>query len=132
MPEHSVTFFPVRFRHAVPPEFVILSEPDCKRGIFFNHFSLLSRVSVIFRNRRVFYKFAVASPKNFSPLISIFFAAEILAENIYFGDSKKEEDGGSAAATTQGCGAPAQSGGFRPNVGSAQPGSFVPNFGGGF
>ena len=56
--------------------------------------------------------------------------AEILAENIYFGDSKKE-DGGSSAST-QGFGAPAQSGGFTPNFGSAQPGSFVPNFGGGF
>ena len=58
--------------------------------------------------------------------------AEILAENIYFGDSKKEDDGGSASAPTQGFGAPAQSGGFTPNFGSAQPGSFVPNFGGGF
>ena len=58
--------------------------------------------------------------------------AEILAENIYFGDSKKEDDGGSAPASTQGFGAPAQSGGFTPNFGSAQPGSFVPNFGGGF
>lgn len=28
--------------------------------------------------------------------------AEILAENIYFGDSKKEDDGGSAPAPTQG------------------------------
>lgn len=62
--------------------------------------------------------------------------AEILAENIYFGDSKKEDDGGSAS--TQGStqtfmgGAPAQSGGFTPNFGSAQPGSFVPNFGGGY
>ena len=58
--------------------------------------------------------------------------AEILAENIYFGDSKKEDDGGSAAAPTQGFGAPAQSGGFTPNFGSAQPGSFVPNFGGNY
>ena len=56
--------------------------------------------------------------------------AEILAENIYFGDSKKEDDGGSVS--TQGFGAPAQSGGFTPNFGSAQPGGFVPNFGGGF
>lgn len=56
--------------------------------------------------------------------------AEILAENIYFGDSKKEDDGGSVS--TQGFVAPAQSGGFTPNFGSAQPGSFVPNFGGGF
>lgn len=56
--------------------------------------------------------------------------AEILAENIYFGDSKKEDDGSSAS--TQGFGAPAQSGGFTPNFGSAQPGSFVPNFGGGY
>lgn len=56
--------------------------------------------------------------------------AEILAENIYFGDSKKEDDGGSVS--TQGFGAPAQAGGFTPNFGSAQPGSFVPNFGGGF
>ena len=58
--------------------------------------------------------------------------AEILAENIYFGDSKKEDDGGSAPAPTQGFGAPAQSGGFTPNFGSAQPGSFVPNFGGNY
>ena len=58
--------------------------------------------------------------------------AEILAENIYFGDSKKEDDGGSAPASTQGFGAPAQSGGFTPNFGSAQPGSFVPNFGGNY
>ena len=36
--------------------------------------------------------------------------AEILAENIYFGDSKKEDDGGSASAPTQGFGAPAQAG----------------------
>ena len=50
--------------------------------------------------------------------------AEILAENIYFGDSKKEDDGGSASAPTQG--------GFTPNFGSAQPSSFVPNFGGGY
>ena len=56
--------------------------------------------------------------------------AEILAENIYFGDSKKEDDGDSVS--TQGFGAPAQSGGFTPNFGSAQPGSFVPNFGGGY
>ena len=56
--------------------------------------------------------------------------AEILAENIYFGDSKKEDDGGSVS--TQGFVAPAQSGGFTPNFGSAQPGSFVPNFGGGY
>ena len=58
--------------------------------------------------------------------------AEILAENIYFGDSKKEDGGGSASAPTQGFGAPAQSGGFTPNFGNAQPGSFVPNFGGGY
>ena len=58
--------------------------------------------------------------------------AEILAENIYFGDSKKEDDGGSASAPTQGFGAPAQAGSFTPNFGSAQPGGFVPNFGGGY
>ena len=51
--------------------------------------------------------------------------AEILAENIYFADSKKEDDGGSASA-------PTQAGSFTPNFGSAQPGGFVPNFGGGF
>ena len=56
--------------------------------------------------------------------------AEILAENIYFGDSKKEDDGDSVS--TQGFVAPAQSGGFTPNFGSAQPGGFVPNFGGGY
>ena len=56
--------------------------------------------------------------------------AEILAENIYFGDSKKDDDGGSAP--TQGFGASAQAGGFTPNFGSAQPGGFVPNFGGGY
>ena len=59
-------------------------------------------------------------------------SAEILADNIYFGDSKKEDDGGSASASTQGFGAPAQSGGFTPNFGSTQSGSFVPNFGGGY
>ena len=58
--------------------------------------------------------------------------AEILAENIYFGDSKKEDDSGSAPAPTQGFGVPAQSGGFTPNFGSAQPGGFVPNFGGNY
>ena len=62
--------------------------------------------------------------------------AEILAENIYFCDSKKEDNGGSAAVQgfTQAFsgGASAQSGGFTPNFGSAQPGGFVPNFGGGF
>ena len=62
--------------------------------------------------------------------------AEILAENIYFGDSKKEDDGGSTS--TQGStqtfmgGAPAQAGGFTPTFGNVQPGGFVPNFGGGF
>ena len=62
--------------------------------------------------------------------------AEILAENIYFGDSKKEDDSGSAS--TQGStqtsmgGVPAQAGGFTPNFGSAQPSSFVPNFGGNY
>ena len=45
--------------------------------------------------------------------------AEILAENIYFGD------GGSASA-------PTQAGSFTPNFGSAQPGGFVPNFGGNY
>ena len=62
--------------------------------------------------------------------------SEILAENIYFGDSKKEDDGGSAAVQgfTQAFsgGAPAQAGGFTPSFGSAQPGGFVPNFGGGY
>ena len=62
--------------------------------------------------------------------------AEILAENIYFGDSKKEDNGGSAAVQgfTQAFsgGASAQSGGFTPNFGSAQPGGFVPNFGGNY
>ena len=58
--------------------------------------------------------------------------AEILAENLYFGDSKKEYDSGSAPAPTQGFGAPAQAGSFTPNFGSAQPGSFVPNFGGNY
>ena len=57
-------------------------------------------------------------------------SAEILAENIYFGDSKKEDDGGSVS--TQGFGAPAQAGGFTPNFGSAQSGNFVPNFGGNY
>ena len=59
-------------------------------------------------------------------------SAEILAENIYFGDSKKEDDGGSASASTQGFGASAQSGGFTSNFGSAQSGNFVPNFGGNY
>ena len=58
--------------------------------------------------------------------------AEVVADNVYFGDSKKEDDGGSASAPTQGFGASAQSGGFTPSFGSAQPGSFVPNFGGGY
>ena len=62
--------------------------------------------------------------------------AEILAENIYFGDSKKEDDSGSAS--TQGFtqtfmgGAPAQAGGFTPTFGNVQPGGFVPNFGGNY
>ena len=62
--------------------------------------------------------------------------AEILAENIYFGDSKKEDDSGSAS--TQGStqtfmgGVPAQAGGFTPTFGNAQPGGFVPNFGGNY
>lgn len=62
--------------------------------------------------------------------------AEILAENIYFGDSKKEDDSGSAS--TQGSpqtfmgGAPAQAGGFTPTFGNVQPGGFVPNFGGNY
>ena len=59
-------------------------------------------------------------------------SAEVVADNVYFGDSKKEDDGASASAPTQGFGVPAQSGGFTPNFGSAQPGSFVPNFGGGY
>ena len=59
-------------------------------------------------------------------------SAKVIADNIYFGDSKKEDDGGSASAPTQGFGAPAQAGSFTPNFGSAQPGSFVPNFGGGY
>ena len=58
--------------------------------------------------------------------------AEIIAEKINFGDSKKEDDGSSASAPTQGFGAPAQSGGYTPNFGSAQPSSFVPNFGGNY
>ena len=62
--------------------------------------------------------------------------AEILAENIYFGDSKKEDDSGSAS--TQGStqtfmgGVPAQAGGFTPTFGNVQPGGFVPNFGGNY
>ena len=62
--------------------------------------------------------------------------AEILAENIYFGDSKKEDDGGSASmqGSTQTFmgGAPAQAGGFTPTFGNVQPGGFVPNFGGNY
>ena len=58
--------------------------------------------------------------------------AEILAENIYFGDSKKEDDGGSASAPTQSFGSPSQAGGFTPNFGGAQSSGFVPNFGGGY
>ena len=53
--------------------------------------------------------------------------AEILAENIYFGDSKKEDDGGSASTSTQGFGASAQAGGFTPNFGSAQPAALCRN-----
>ena len=62
--------------------------------------------------------------------------AEILAENIYFGDSKKEDDSGSASmqGSTQTFmgGAPAQAGGFTPTFGNVQPGGFVPNFGGNY
>ena len=62
--------------------------------------------------------------------------AEILAENIYFGDSKKEDGGGSASmqGSTQTFmgGAPAQAGGFTPTFGNVQPGGFVPNFGGNY
>ena len=47
--------------------------------------------------------------------------AEILAENIYFGDSKKEDDGGSASAPTQGFGAPAQSAALRPTSAAPSP-----------
>ena len=47
--------------------------------------------------------------------------AEILAENIYFGDSKKDDTASSA---------PAQPGSFTPNFGDPQLGCFVPNFGG--
>ena len=46
--------------------------------------------------------------------------AEILAENIYFGDSKKEDDGGSAPAPTQGFGAPAQAA-LRPTLAAHSP-----------
>ena len=49
--------------------------------------------------------------------------AEILAENIYFGDSKKDDAANSTSA---------QSGGFTPNFGDPQPGGFVPNFGGNY
>ena len=49
--------------------------------------------------------------------------AEILAESIYFGDSKKDDTASSA---------PAQPNGFTPTFGDPQPGGFVPNFGGGF
>lgn len=47
--------------------------------------------------------------------------AEILAENIYFSDSKKEDDGGSASAPTQGFGAPAQSAALRPTLAAPSP-----------
>lgn len=46
--------------------------------------------------------------------------AEILAENIYFGDSKKEDDGASASAPTQGFGAPAQAA-LRPTLAAPSP-----------
>ena len=49
--------------------------------------------------------------------------AEILAENIYFGDSKKDD---SASSTS------AQPNGFTPTFGDPQPDGFVPNFGGGY
>ena len=63
--------------------------------------------------------------------------AEILAENIYFGDSKKEDDAGSAASapgfTPAFAGnAPAQQSGFAPSFGNTQSGGFVPNFGGNY
>ena len=47
--------------------------------------------------------------------------AEILAENIYFGDSRKDDTASSTAA---------QSGGFTSNFSDTQPSGFVPNFGG--
>ena len=64
-------------------------------------------------------------------------SAEILADNIYFGDSKKEDDAGSAASapgfTPAFAGnAPTQQSGFAPSFGNTQPGGFVPNFGGGY
>lgn len=64
-------------------------------------------------------------------------SAEILADNIYFGDSKKDDDAGSAASapgfTPAFAGnAPAQQSGFAPSFGNTQPGGFVPNFGGSY
>lgn len=63
--------------------------------------------------------------------------AEILAENIYFGDSKKDDDTGRAASApgftpTFAGNAPARQNDFAPSFGNAQPGGFVPNFGGGY
>ena len=63
--------------------------------------------------------------------------AEILAENIYFGDSKKDDDAASAASapgfTPAFTGnAPTQQSGFSPSFGNTQPGGFVPNFGGSY
>ena len=64
-------------------------------------------------------------------------SAEILADNIYFGDSKKDDDAASAASapgfTPAFAGtAPAQQSGFAPSLGTTRPGGFVPNFGGNY
>lgn len=63
--------------------------------------------------------------------------AEILAENIYFGDSKKDDGSGNSVpasgfAPAFAGNSPVQAGGFAPNYGGTQPGGFVPNFGGSY
>ena len=58
--------------------------------------------------------------------------AEILAENIYFGDSKKEDDGGSASCTHAGLRCACAVGRLYAQLWQRPAGSFVPNFGGGF
>lgn len=62
--------------------------------------------------------------------------AEILAENLYFGDSKKEDSNASAPASTGFTPTvtpmPTANPGFAPDFGSAPSGGFVPNFGGNY
>lgn len=62
--------------------------------------------------------------------------AEILAENLYFGDSKKEDSNASAPASTGFAPTvtpmPTPNAGFTPDFGGLPSGGFVPNFGGNY